>query len=223
MADMFEILDRMIGVGPDGRLSGDGPHFHIFRTPVRSVVRCHPGLGDDLAADLARLAARERGRPSAWAREYGDYLRVLGAVGPVAAVRAGPLYVAASAPPGGDEAVRITSDNADLLHGGLDEWLPDVAAGALMFAALADGRAAAVCASVSAWDAAHVAGVETAPAQRGKGMASRAAAAWAGAVLRLGATPVYGTTFDNLASQGVARRLGMQLVGSEFSVTLDLG
>jgi hypothetical protein len=38
----------------------------------------------------------------------------------------------------------------------------------------------------------------------------------------MGAIPLYGTTFDNLASQGVARSLGMELVGSEFSVECEL-
>jgi GNAT superfamily N-acetyltransferase len=222
VADLFGIVDRMIGVDAAGRLAGAGPHFHVFRTAEQAVGRRHTHLSDRVRAELDRLAARPRGRPSAWAEEYADCLRVLATVAPLKAVRAGPLFTIGSRPEGGETAVQITPDNAGLLRGGLDEWLPDVAAGVLMFAVLADGKAAAVCASVKAWEAAHVAGVETAPSQRGRGLASRAVAAWAREVLRLGATPVYGTTFDNLASQGVARRLGMTLVGSEFSVTLDL-
>jgi predicted GNAT family acetyltransferase len=87
----------------------------------------------------------------------------------------------------------------------------------------ADGRAVSLCASVIAVDEAHAAGVETLPAYRQRGLAADAVAAWAGAVLRMNATPFYGTTFDNLASQGVARRLSMKLEGSEFSVECALG
>lgn len=41
---------------------------------------------------------------------------------------------------------------------------------------------------------------------------------WAKLVRANGAEPYYATTFDNIASQKVAARLGLTLIGSEFSV-----
>ena len=42
-----------------------------------------------------------------------------------------------------------------------------------------------------------------------------------------GATPFYGTTFDNVASQSLAKRLDLDLdldlIGAEFSVILEMG
>ena len=58
-------------------------------------------------------------------------------------------------------------------------------------------------------------------AYRGRGFACQAVTAWARAVQTLGSVPFYATTFDNLSSQGVARRLGLDLVGSEFSVECE--
>jgi predicted GNAT family acetyltransferase len=87
-----------------------------------------------------------------------------------------------------------------------------------MSAMVVDGRAVSICASVKASTAAHCAGVETLPEYRGRGLAALAVAGWARTVLATGATPFYGTTFDNLPSQNLARRLSLRLIGSEFSV-----
>ena len=170
---------------------------------------------------LDGLARRPRGKPREWAREYADYARVLSSVAPLKALRAGLLY-SFPAQLGSDyAAVSIGQDNAELLLGGLDEWRSGVAAGLPMMAMLADGRAVSICASVNASTSAHCAGVETLPAYRGRGFAPQAVGAWAKAVRAAGAAPFYGTTFDNDASQGVARRLGLSLIGSEFSIECE--
>ena len=216
MADVLELVDRMIGPDTHGRLTGAGPHLYVFRTTDAVLCRVHVDLSAGVAESLERIALAKRGRQRDWPQEYGQYLAVLASVGPVKAVRAGLLYRIVDPPPG--TATRITRANANLLRDGLDEWAPDVDAGRLIYAAIVDGRAVSICASVNEVDGAHEAGVETLPSHRQKGLAAHAVAAWAGAVLRMNATPFYGATFDNLASQGVARRLAMEVVGSEFSV-----
>ena len=214
-------IDALAGVDAAGRLVGPGPDLYVFRSPEWAICRCHARLAGDVVAELEAVARATRGRPRDWPRAYGRYLSILGSAGRVTAMRAGPLYRVPAPPPELAPATRITPANAELLSDGLDEWLPDVAASLPMCAAIVDGRAVSLCASVHAARSAHAAGVETLPAWRGRGLASQAVAAWAQVVLDEGATPFYGTTFDNLASQGVARRLGMELVGSEFSLTCE--
>jgi GNAT superfamily N-acetyltransferase len=138
------------------------------------------------------------------------------------ALRAGPLYSFQETSDVGHAAISITQDNADLLLDGLDEWRPDVALGLPMMATVADGRAVSICTSANASVSAHCAGVETLPAYRGRGFAAQTVVAWARAVQAIGAVPFYGTTFDNQASQGVARRLGLRLMGSEFSIECEV-
>lgn len=219
---LSDLVETMFASDERGRLTGHAPHLHLLRTPDGVVCRCHADLSDDVADALKRLASRSRGRPSEWAREYADYAKVLSDVAPLRALRAGPLYSFPEKSDCGDAAVGIGEGNAELLLGGLDEWRPDVAAGLPMMAIVADGRAVSICASVNASISAHCAGVETLPAYRGKGFAAQAVAAWARAVRLAGAVPFYGTTFDNYASQGVARRLGLSLVGSEFSIECEM-
>jgi GNAT superfamily N-acetyltransferase len=220
--DLFERALTLVDTDEHGRMQGrHSAHFYVLRTQGRVACRCHRDLPPAAISKLKALAARERGRPSAWSREYADYLGVLSAIVPVRAVRAGPLYHATGAPVADAAVLRIEAHNAELLRGGLDEWLPDVAAGLPMLATIEDGRAVSICTSVRATAIAHTAGVETVPDYRGRGLAAKTVAAWAAAVHATGATPFYATTFDNIASQGVARRLGLQLVGAEFSVECD--
>jgi hypothetical protein len=220
---LADLAETMFQTNAAGRLIGAAPDFHLLRTPDRLVCRCHEDLADDVAAKLQSLAQRPRGRPSQWAREYADYLRVLAQSRPLQAVRSGPLYGFPDLRSVATDAVSLDAGNADLLRGGLDEWAPDAALGRPMMAVVVGGRAVSVCTSVNASAAAHCAGVETVAGHRGKGFAGRAVTAWAKAVQAIGAVPYYGTTFDNLASQGVARNLGLELIAAEFTVERQRG
>ena len=84
---------------------------------------------------------------------------------------------------------------------------------------MVDGQAAAVCASVRMSSAAHEAGVETSPAFRKRGLAIAVVAAWAERVRLAGAIPIYSTSWDNVASQAVAARLGAELIGTDFHIS----
>jgi hypothetical protein len=118
-----------------------------------------------------------------------------------------------------DGTVRIDGANAALLAPLLRPWLPDVAACQPMIALVVDARAVSVCCSVRRTDDAHDAGVETAAAFRGRGYARRVVAAWALAVRDLDRVPFYSTSWQNDASRGVARALGLVPFGSDLHLT----
>lgn len=75
-----------------------------------------------------------------------------------------------------------------------------VALGLPMAAVVVEGHAVSICASVRSSSTVHCAGVETLPQHRGRGYARHAVRGWAQLVRAIGATPFYGTTFDNVAS-----------------------
>ena len=175
-------------------------------------------MWDSTAAHVTALAASPRGRPGAWAEDYARYLSLVADVFAVTSVRAGPLFCFPESLADDPDCVTIDRRNSDLLKGALDEWVEDAENGALMVAAIVDGRAVSICATVKSSEAVHCAGVETAPPYRGRGLAERVVTGWAKLVRASGAEPYYATTFDNIASQKVAARLGLPLIGSEFSV-----
>ncbi|MDQ5850932.1 MAG: hypothetical protein M3380_02455 [Chloroflexota bacterium] len=84
---------------------------------------------------------------------------------------------------------------------------------------LEDGGAVAFCFSSRLTARAASAGLETLEAYRRRGHGTAVVAGWAAAVQRLGRVPLYGTSWDNVASQGVARKLGLVCFGAGFSIT----
>ena len=58
----------------------------------------------------------------------------------------------------------------------------------------------------------------TSPGRRDLGAYALVVAAWAHAIRAEGRTPLYSTSWDNAASQGVARKLGLVIYGTDFSL-----
>jgi hypothetical protein len=228
LARLFEQrLDTLYRRDAAGRMiatnewqSRPAPRFHLMMTALGPLCRFSPEVSDDVARRLSALAAQERpdqpleSAPSARAR----YLQVLAASeGP--GVWAGPVYLCSGDVPDGVDTVAIDGDNAHLLAPRFPDWLADVPHRRPFLAVIADGAVASLCASVRISPSVHCAGVETHPAFRRRGFALAAVSAWARAVRALGAAAFYSTSWDNLASRGVARRLGLTLVAADFHVS----
>lgn len=87
-------------------------------------------------------------------------------------------------------------------------------------AAVLDGAdAVAVCFCARRSAVAAEAGVETLAVYRRRGYAAAVVAAWAAGVREQRLLPLYSTSWDNAASQGVARSLGLVLYGVDNSFT----
>jgi RimJ/RimL family protein N-acetyltransferase len=80
------------------------------------------------------------------------------------------------------------------------------------------GRLASVCFSARNTSIAAEAGVQTREEFRGRGYAPAVVAAWARAVRQEERIPLYSTSWDNLASRSVARKLGLLLYGVDLSI-----
>jgi predicted GNAT family acetyltransferase len=94
----------------------------------------------------------------------------------------------------------------------LNSWQP-------YLAIIEDSQAVAICRSVRVSSRAHEAGVNTLIGYRRRGYATAVVAAWALAVRALNRIPLYSTSWNNVASQGVARRLGLVQYGVDYHVT----
>ncbi len=212
---------RMIRINQwDG---GKVPRFHLVRSSRGNYWRFRDDLDADLVLSLERLC---RGEPvgadlRADPALTDGCLDLLGRTEPVRAIWRGPVYLFPPQPRSAadDGVVALTDENAGLLSRWLPDWLPDVAYRQPFLAAVVDGAAVSVCASVRITPRAHAAGVETHPRFRNRGFAHRAVRAWSEAVRRAGAAPIYSTSWENAASQGVARSLGLSLIATDFHVS----
>jgi len=137
----------------------------------------------------------------------------------------GPAYgfpAALAAPAAGLGVVELgPGDFERVRHFGWErhEYARDFAVRAPFFAILDGERAIAHCFSARLTSRAAEAGVTTHGAYRGRGHGPAVVAAWALAIRATGRTPLYSTSWDNTASQAVARKLGLVHYASDFSLS----
>jgi hypothetical protein len=149
---------------------------------------------------------------------YGAIRAALHAHAPIASEYRGPCYCAPMDIPPLPGATLVTQDNMPVLEPWFVDLLPELNARQPVAAVLERDVAVAACFCARITVRAAEAGVETVPAFRGRGYAAAAVAAWAAALRRRGRLPLYSTSWENLASQGVARKLGMQHYGEDWSI-----
>jgi RimJ/RimL family protein N-acetyltransferase len=191
------------------------PRVFLGFTRDGTVVRWRDDADVGLARQATGLAAGDE-----W--HLDDLVRLAGGGGPAGALWLGPAFVF---PPGAAwrardqvSTVRVTRESASVLKEHFPYARREWRWRAPCVAVVRDGRAVAVCLSARQTAAAAEAGLHTVAAQRGHGYGAAAARAWAAAVQAQGRVALYSTSAQNLASQGVARRLGLRQYGIDVHV-----
>jgi len=208
---------RMLRVNEPG--GKDAPRFFLGRSTQGNEWRFRRDLNDELRHELEALCVAEASDGSSGQRDSARYEEVLSRFSPVQKIWSGPAYCFPDTFTASSGVVPITQENRELLRPHLEEWLVDVGFREFMFAIVVDGHAVSICCSVRASPIAHEVGVETAAEFRGRGCASRAVRTWATAVRTNGRIPLYSTSWDNTASQALARSLGLRVYGSDLHIT----
>jgi hypothetical protein len=201
------------------------PRFFFARSKDGNLWRCRDDVAGETVRVLEELAADEPVRDDLRAepRNLPEFLAALRAEqgSTSSEVRyAGPAYgFPDELPP--TTVVCITPADLHLLQ--LLSW--DLVATARGFeryepfmAVIEDGAVVSLCHSARLTDRAAEAGAETLEAYRGRGYAARTIAGWAHAIRATGRIPLYSTSWDNRASQAVARRLRLIQYGTDVSV-----
>ncbi|MCZ6889643.1 MAG: GNAT family N-acetyltransferase [Gammaproteobacteria bacterium] len=210
---------RIVRVNESGGSSA--PRFAFGMTTQGNVWRFRHDLADDLVGKLEALCQAEPtitdlGQPP---RHRDAYIRILSTSSPVEAVSAGPAFYLPNESSLSATTTVVTDANIDVLRGGLEAWVPDVAYRQPFHAVVRDRRAISVCCSVRITPDAHEAGVETLENFRGRGYATTVVTGWVGAVRRMGCVPMYSTSWENTASQAVARKSRLVQYGTDFHIT----
>jgi hypothetical protein len=222
-------LNTLYLLDPDGRLrcvnevgEPPPPRFHMGRTRHGNLWRFRHDLPNEVVATLDRLC---RSEPPATdftspPRNHAEIRTVLQDHAPIAGEFRGPAYWVAEDTQPAAHVVLISEANAGLL-GESFAWLhpllrePDLGPVA---ATVVQGQAVSLCFCSRRPNQATEAGVETLPAFRGQGYATAAVARWAAAVRGQGIVPLYSTSWENLASQSIARKLRMVCYGEDWDI-----
>lgn len=203
---------------------GDGglaSRFFLGRTSQGNIWRFRTDLPETLVEKLEALCRDEpitrdlQTQP----RHFEKYLRLLEIHESVQTIWQGPAYHFTNLVEPSRPVTAITETNAELLGEGFSELIPELPTWQPFVAIVENGRAVSVCRSVRITPEAHEAGVETLSEFRGKDYAKDVVAGWARLVISRGAIPLYDTSWENLASQGVARKLQLAMYGSDFHIT----
>lgn len=198
------------------------PRLYLGRTRAGHVWRFRDDLPESLVAELeTKLAAEPVAADLSQPPRCLEALQAtLAGHGPLMGTWSGPAWCFPDEIPTFErEAILVTTTNDELVR----LLSPVLAADDLPWrlpclALLDDGRLAAVCFSARNTPLAAEAGVDTLEEFRGRGYAPAVVAAWARAVRLEGRIPLYSTSWDNLASRSVARKLGLDLYGTDLSI-----
>jgi GNAT superfamily N-acetyltransferase len=216
---------RLLFVNEPGGSVAPAPRLFLGRTRAGNVWRFRAELPEKLCEELHALCADEPPVSAEFnepPRHLETYIRLLEKHAPVQKPEMGPAYHFPQnvlSPPR-PLPLAVTEKNARmLLVGGFEELVAELPAWQPFVALVEENRAVSVCRSVRITDKAHEAGVETLPDFRGKGYAREVAAEWALRVRAAGAIPMYSTSWQNSASQAVARKLHLNCYGVDFQLT----
>jgi hypothetical protein len=215
-----EARSRLLLVNEPGG-GGPAPRLFFGRTRAGNLWRFRADLPEPLVEELEALCMDEPvGTESHNTPCHIDaYVRLLETHAPVHKRWAGPAYRFTEYPEPSRPLLAITGTNAEKLRGGFEELIAELPDWQPFLAVVEESRAVSVCRSVRITPAAHEAGVETLPEFRGRGYAKGVVAGWARLVQSMGAIPLYSTSWENAASQAVAKKLHLMLYGADFYLT----
>lgn len=209
---------------PDARTTGTAaapPLLFLGRTRHGNLWRLRADLPAPLLRELARLLAAEPIQPVT--EEFPSRVATLReriqAHTPLNAEWHGPAFrfpVLSSEFAG---ARLVEADRRGALLEAFPNHAEQLSGAGPVCAVSCDDRPVCIafCATeLSATVPAVEVGVETLPGWRGRGFAAQAVSAWAHQVRRVGAEPLYSTSWGNRSSRAVARRLGLICYGADL-------
>lgn len=200
------------------RDGGPAPRIFIGRTAEGNVVRLRDDLPYDLANELLGIVAEEPLQRDP-RQPLVTIERLRAALGTIEREWAGPAWWVPTDVASNAEVIATILHEPTPLWRDFPGWAADLPLVGPCIAVLEDGQAVAVCCSVRTSPHAAEAGVETLSSHRGRGLAGAVVVAWAAEVRRSGRLPLYSTSWDNAASQSVARRLSLRVYGVDVHLT----
>ncbi len=199
------------------------PRFFFARSRAGNLWRLRHDLSEGTARRIDGLARAEpvddelRAEP----RNMEAFRALLGEDGELPLVDSGPAYRFPDQLPVPRGVTRLTLSDLHVLRSmatDLESTRREWPEREPRLAVIEDGVVVSIAYSARLTARAAEAGVETLEPYRGRGHATAVVAGWSHAVRATGRVALYSTSWDNLASQAVARKLGLIHYGTDFSL-----
>ena len=212
---------RLLFVNEPDNKTIPAARLFLGRTRDGNVWRFRADLRDELCELLNGLCADEPPLSDEFRKpplHLESYLRLLEPYIPGQNVSNGLAYqfTKYEVPP--TPVIVVTEETSEVLQGGFEKLIEELQAWQPFVALVKANRAVSVCSSARITSEAHEAGVETLPEFRGNGYAKTVVSEWAHLVRKVGAIPLYSTSWENRASQAVARKLKLKCYGVTFEI-----
>jgi len=213
----YDVNGRMLCLNEDDP-EEPAPRLFLGRTKAGTIWCFRSDLPDALIHDLEHLLrvepiATDLGQAS---QILPDLIAALNVQEPVQKTWTGPAWRFPDELEPPEDVVAITRSNVEALQrhypwsfSHLEDLQP-------CMAVIVNGEAVALCFSSRTSPAAAGAGVFTVEACRGRGYATSVVAAWARSIRESNRVPLYSTSWDNLASRSIAKKLGLVLYGADL-------
>jgi hypothetical protein len=214
-------LETLFEFGRDRRIvstrepnPGPGPAFFLVRTATDCAWAVRVDIPSNIAEQLVRLAKEERPTSDFQTAPINAnlYVSLLPGI-----VTSGPAFTFREVTPQFSDVVAV--EDVRLLQKSFRGWLDDeLPERSPVMAVVRNGQAISICFCARRSHAAAEAGVETAAAFRGQGLAMRVTAAWAQTIRSSGRLAIYSTSWSNKSSLAVARKLDLIVCANNWGI-----
>jgi RimJ/RimL family protein N-acetyltransferase len=192
----------------------DAPRIFIGATRVGSIVRFQNSLNESIVERLEQIIGTTTGA------YLGEVIKVLSLDRQVNNLWIGPAYVFPDARNRTyTKAIKVTHKNKEILKPHFPYIFDYFEYKQPCFVIVEDNRPVSICCSARQTSKADEASVFTHEAHRGRGYGLDVANAWATEVMKLGRIALYSTSWDNFASQSVARKLQLVQFGTDIHMS----
>ncbi|WP_100010244.1 GNAT family N-acetyltransferase [Lentibacillus sediminis] len=190
------------------------PRIFVGDTNLGSVVRYSNTLDEGLVENLGQVIETNPGA------NLGEVINILNTERQLDNLWVGPAYVF---PDASDrtttKAIQVTHENKELLKHYFPYTFEDFTHKQPCFVIVEDKIPVSICCSARKTTKADEASVFTHENHRGKGFGLEVANAWAKEVQKQGRIALYSTSWNNFASQSVARKLKLLHYGTDIHVS----
>ncbi|HHT7237231.1 MULTISPECIES: GNAT family N-acetyltransferase [Bacillus] len=190
------------------------PRFFLGRTREGNITRYHCNLDDETVSKIEKLIREPSNHI-----EIAKIINVLNEERTVGNIWMGPAFMFPNNLHKPTRTIQITEKNKELLRENFPNLIEQMEWRQPYFAIVENEQVVSICCSARSTTIAAEASVETLAEFQGNGYGTDVVTAWAISIQEEKRIPFYSTSWDNYASQAVARKLKLINYGMNLHIT----